>query len=399
MHMPACSSAAGSRTPPGSLPFLTVLIALFLLGSAFFAAAQTDGSLTSLRAVFEREKREIDAAYEKSGKDVAGRYVEDLKSVIRYMEQSGDEFGVAPAREESARFEREKTIPEKAEAGTPELIVKARERHRGSLKPAADERNRKLDALVGRYVNHLAVLQKQHEAGGRAMDAAAVAGEIRRAQGAAGSEDGSAPGVSRLVVQRGLMQGLALAYELRLAQNNRLSDLSGRRNSGRVLIGQAAGQSPEATAFTKFPDMITLERPLLMGGYWTLLLDVQFPLGGAGKQRVLASGGFRADHVAVSADGMLGVGADQFTGSGFNVNTLKGWRRIVAVGQYNRTLFYVDGKPAGAAQAACREKLSAFANSAGSGQPLHGALRTVAAWERALTQAEVEALPERLVPE
>ncbi|MDP6849000.1 MAG: hypothetical protein QGI24_09450, partial [Kiritimatiellia bacterium] len=100
---------------------ISVLFALLVL-SAPVAHARGDGpSLVALRSVYDEQKRMFDKPLEEKRAEASERYLADLQSLVRYMEQKGDDFGVRPVNKEIVRFKAEKTVPEESAAGTPEL--------------------------------------------------------------------------------------------------------------------------------------------------------------------------------------------------------------------------------------------------------------------------------------
>ncbi len=354
-------------------------------------------TLHSLRSVYRAEKRKIERVHEQAQSEAGARYVRDLNLVIRHMEKSGDEFGVRPAQAEIARFEREKTVPTKPELGTPELITKARDRYHEAMAPAEKAKQGKMSALTSKYVDRLIALKEQFQTQSKAREAAAVQDEIDSASSVA--KGGSHPASSRkgndaqLLLPRTYARNLALVYKPAQANAGRVTDLSGHARHGRLIGAKPDGDG--GCAFAKFGDVLENDA-LRMGGYWTIVVDTRFPLGAGGKQRVLASGGFRQEHVMVDQSGSLGTCPDQFAGCGYNVSRLKGWHRIAAVGRWNKTVFYVDGKPVGTAEGICRDDLKAIGNSTGSGSPWSSSIKSVLVWTRALTDGEIAGVPKGL---
>ncbi len=376
---------------------VSVLIGLLWACSALPLPA-AEMTLHSLRSVYKSEKRKIERVYEQAQSEAGARYVKDLNAVIRFMEKAGDDFGVRPARAELARFERDKTVPKSSVLGTPELIAKARDRYHEAMAPADKEMNERVRVLATKYVDRLIALKEQLRNRSKTREAQAVQSEIDSISSVSGGGTASSPrkgGGAQLVLPRTYARDLALVYAPGRADAGQVTDLSGHKQHGRLIVGRPAENGDGGCAFTRFGDVIETD-PLRMGGYWTVVVDARFPLGGGGKQRVLLSGGFRQDHVVVDQSGMLGTGPEQFTGCGYNVNGLKGWHRIAAVGQWSKTVFYVDGKRVGVAQGICREDLKAVGNSAGSGSPWSGPIKTVFVWKRVLTDGEIAGLPKGL---
>jgi hypothetical protein len=187
-------------------------------------------------------------------------------------------------------------------------------------------------------------------------------------------------------------KGLVLVYLMGAAEKNRIPDQSGNRLHGQLLGAHASETDKGALEFTAYQDVLELN-PLPVGSWWTLVVEAHFPLAGKGKQRVLASGGYRQDHVQVDGSGILGVSPGHFVGSGYSLKQLNGWQQLTVVAQGRQTVFYVGGKKVGIAKAVCREPLRALGNSTGSGSPWSGAIRSVLLWRRALSQQEVMSLP------
>ena len=378
--------------------FLRNTVGLVLTGAAWIASAfpspAAETTLHSLRGVYRTEKRKIERTFEQAQAESGARYVKDLHAVIRYMEKAGDEFGVRPAKAELLRFEREKTVPKEGGLGTPELLTKARTRYRKVLGPVEKRKDEKLGTLTGKYVDRLVALKEQLDGQSKQRESEAVQDEIDsvssalKGGGGPGADKGKTP---QLVLPRAYARGLALVYAPGRAKAGRVGDLSGNKRHGR-LIGGNVRTGDGGCEFTKFGDALETD-PFRVGGYWTVVVDTHFPLGAAGKQRVLVSGGFRQDHLVVDQAGTLGTSPGQFAGCGYSVSRLKGWHRIAAAGQWNKTVFYVDGKRVGETRNICREDLKTIGNSAGSGSPWSGAIRSAFVWTRVLTDAEIAAAP------
>lgn len=371
-----------------------VLAAVLTMCAGLASAAEFDGA----RRVFEREWREIDTKYDGGCKVAVERYLKDLRNVLRYMERQGDEFGVRPTKAEIARFEHERTVPKESPPGTPKLIVEARTRYQDVVAPMDKLREEKRGALVDKYVSHLSRLEARLETESRKADARAVRAEIERATAKLGGDTAGGVGGHTLVLPKMYVRGLSLIYLMSFTQGKRIPDQSGRRRHGQLIGTRPLGGKSGALGFSEYQDVIEVE-PIRLSSFWTLVVEASFPLAGKGKQRVLASGGYRQDHVVVDRNGVLGVGSGSFVGSGYNVGKLKGWHRLVAVAKGTRTEFHVDGKLVGRAEGSCRDPLTAIGNSAASGYPWGGGLRAVMLWSRALSREEIIGLPSRLAAE
>lgn len=370
-------------------------VGLVLTASAIYAhAAEFDGA----KRVFEREWREIDANYDAGRKAAVARYREDLQSVLSYMERRGDEFGVRPTKAEIERFDREKTVPVEPDVGAPELIKKAMARYQDVVTPMDVLRGEKRDALLDKYVAHLSKLEARLEQDARKGEARAVRAEIERATETCKGAESDGARSHTIVLPSMYARSLSLVYLTALTEGKRIPDQSGRRRHGQLIGTRPAGGESRALDFSQYQDVIEVE-PIRVGSQWTLVVEAEFPLASQGKQRVLASAGFRQDHVIVDNGGVLGVGAGSFAGSEYNVSKLTGWHRLTVVAKGNETAFYVDGKLVGTASGVCKEPLAALGNSAASGYPWGGALRAVLLWTRSLSREEIAGLPGQLAPE
>ncbi|NLC14632.1 MAG: LamG domain-containing protein, partial [Chloroflexi bacterium] len=161
---------------------------------------------------------------------------------------------------------------------------------------------------------------------------------------------------------------------------------------GHLLGTRQSKRDTGAIAFLEYQDTLEL-KPLRLGAQWTIVVEAHFPLKVSSKPHVLASGGFKQDHIQVNESGMLGICANTFIESGYNVNALKGWQRMTVVAYNGQTYFYVGEEGVGIAKGICKEPLQSLGNSTGSGSPWGGAIRAVMVWRRPMSQKEMQTLP------
>ncbi|MDP6523538.1 MAG: hypothetical protein QGH15_04885 [Kiritimatiellia bacterium] len=370
---------------------ISVLFALLVL-SAPVAHARGDGpSLVALRSVYDEQKRMFDKPLEEKRAEASERYLADLQSLVRYMEQKGDDFGVRPVNKEIVRFKAEKTVPEESAAGTPELLKKARARYYEIVDKAKADRNGQLKTLTQKYVSRLKAQRSRLLSNSSPAEATLFAEEIARVSSEGGDSISSAKSEIRL--PQNLSRDLRLAYTFEGISGRRVRDLSGWRRHG-AMMGVKTRTDPAEGVVCEFKGQYDAIEPEQVGedAAITISARVQFPLAQSEQARVLASGGFGKDHVVVDERGILGTGAGGFTPSKFSVGNLKGWHDLTFVCGRTRTAFYVDGKAVGVVEAACREPLKVVGNSGAGGRPWCGSVSSLMAWSRSLSSAEVEAL-------
>jgi len=75
-------------------------VCIYGLTVAGIAHAQGAEKLDTGRAAYKREKQTIEIALLDSGKAASAAYLKDLQTLVRQMEQAGDDFGVRPAKAE-----------------------------------------------------------------------------------------------------------------------------------------------------------------------------------------------------------------------------------------------------------------------------------------------------------
>ncbi|MEM7393460.1 MAG: LamG-like jellyroll fold domain-containing protein [Verrucomicrobiota bacterium] len=351
-------------------------LAVWLSLMPLLASAAGDDFLRRPRVNFDLEVRKIRIAYEAAMKKASDGYIKDLKSLARYMEKKGDDFGLRPTQNELKRFMKESSVPAESPLGTPELIVKARTRYFDVANVVEESRARKLKALAEPYLKKLGQLQPRLEQAGKAEELKILLTEIARVQSVAGME-GAEEVEAEIKLPGKFVKGLALVYLFDRAEGARIRDLSGRRRHGDILGGQQ--DEDKAYTFSGDNEMVEINNPTETA-YWTVSLRVKFPLNRKKGERVLVSNGFRQHHVAVDGQGMLGLNNGSFVSSGYDTKSLRGWHEITAVGAYNGTLFFVDGKKAGACKAVCKEAVKAIGNSAAGARPWTGAIASAVLW-------------------
>ncbi len=373
----------------------TLAITLALAGLAR-AAGPTNDPLPALRALYDQKSAALEGGLQTNRQQAIAGYARDLDAMYRAMVAKGDEFGERPTREEAKRLMREKTVPEQAPPGTPELVEKARARYFAAVRPAEAEHEARQRQLAVAYAKQLQALRAQLEQAGSADAAARVAEELERV-GALAREAAAGPAATRppLSLPPALLPGLQVAYVLVNHEGTQVKDLSSRGHHG-ALAGTTPYDVGGGTVrdFEREVDAIGLKE-LRVGREWTLAARLRFPLERPGQPRVLMSSGYRQHHVLVDERGRLGVQTETFTGSAFDAGKLSGWHELVAVAAGGSTVFFIDGQPVGIAKAVCGEPVKSFANSAAGGQPWSGMASLFLLWDRALTVEEVTALSQR----
>jgi len=366
-----------------------ILIVVMLVGMTRAA------DLSARQQIFNREWSKLDKAYEKERLTATEQYSIDLQNVLQYMENRGDEFGARPTKLEIERFAREKNIPDDPEVGTPELIITARSRYRAAVEPINKKLKKKRTDLVDQYVSHLEILKARDKAKSDTNNLQAIQAEILRVSTLLEDEENVEQRVRLAIMPGKFAKGLSLIYLMGSAQKKQIPDQSANRRHGQLLGTSKSKTDDDAIEFLEYQDALEL-KPLRLGSQWTMVIEAHFPLNRSDKMHVLASGGFRQDHIKVNESGMLGICVNNFIGSGYSVNSLKGWQRIAVVAYNGRTYFYIGGEAVGIAKGICKEPLQVLGNSTGSGSPWGGAIRAVMVWRRSISKKEMMSLPTSL---
>ncbi len=367
----------------GGIPPARAWLALFVLVTSVCA----QDFLTGPRNTFEVHKRAMGKAFREKQAAAGDQYIQTLEALITRMENAGDEFGVRPAQAEIKRFRSDRSVPQAPPVGTPEMIGKVQERYHAIVAAAKSEEEAQVKTLSERYVKALRGVEQKLKAKGRVQDAAAAAEEIRRVSG--GSDEALTQSLS---LPKKYAGNLMCVYTFEEKSGRRIRDLTGRRHGD--LQGAKPVKHPEegaAYAFSADNDMMEVEH-LNLAGSWTLLVRARFPLKPSKDPRVLLSHGYKLHQVVVDVVGELGVESGGFASSGFSVNELKGWHEVAVVASFNRTLFYIDGKPAGAAHAICAKPMKVFGNSAAGGRPWKGEIASILLWRGSMSTAEIHDL-------
>lgn len=357
-----------------------------------FGPGIASANLVRYRTVFEEESRKIEAGYVADEKKAGEDYVRYLQSVITHMEKKEDDFGLRPAKAELARFKAEKTIPEKAELGTPELIDKGQRYYRDALERARARRNEAMNTLAARYTQRLQTLGNSGEGG-------AVADEIRRVARWLDGDTGFPDGADGAVEAGGSLPGMPGGLLAAFVPDARQSEVPNRVRRGAPAVVQRAQWTSlgDGVCLRFDHEMAMLKVPeLRLRAGWTLAANVSFRRVRDEQPRVLVSHGFRRHHVMVDEVGELGVYDGDFQGSGYNVTDLRGWHCLGVVVSGGRTMFYVDGKAVGVARAACTRPVNVIGNRATGRQQWGGSVSSVYLWPRALSLKEMAEACERM---
>ena len=375
---------------------------LIVFGLARSAGAQdAAASLAAWRKVYRDQEKAFEKIVETKRADALKRYLSDLRSLVRYMEKTGDDFGLRPVNAELMRFKAEQTVPRESAVGTPELLKKARARYNELIEAAQAHKQAQMETLTQKYVARLRALRERYLANASAAeaagnpDAARIAAEIARVSSS--DADSESQTAVEIRLPRQLYNGLWLAYTFDDVTDRHVPDLSGRRRHGQVMGARTRVDPAEGAVceFKKEYDAIELERAGKDAAR-TISARVYFPLAQSKREHVLASGGFGRDHIVVDARDVLGLGAGGFMSSRFNVGKLKGWHDLTVVCGSTRAVFYLDGKAVGTVDAACREPLKIIGNSEAGGRAWCGPVSSFMAWSRPLSAAEVKALVKAL---
>ena len=176
-----------------------------------------------------------------------------------------------------------------------------------------------------------------------------------------------------------------------------VADRSGKGCTGMLVNGPAwvRGEAGEALSFSG-DAMVILPTAVPLAPLWTIGAWIQVPLPNTGAWHTLTRG--TNDHQILVAPDQVSLGsydnagATGFHDCGFRMNTLTpGWHHVAAAGSAGRTLFYVDGRPAGTIAWQSASNVLAFGNIQIGAQPF-GTLRDVRIYDTALTAAQITAI-------
>ena len=182
-----------------------------------------------------------------------------------------------------------------------------------------------------------------------------------------------------------------------------VADSSGKGYAGMLVNGPAwaQGEAGGALGFSGNA-MVMLPSALPLAPLWTIGAWFRVPLPSTGGWHTLTRG--TNDHqILISPDQVsLGsydnAGGTGFHDCGFRMNTLApGWHHVAAAGSGGRTLFYVDGRPAGTIPWQSTSNVLAIGNLQLGGQAF-GTLRDVRIYDTALTAAQITAIVGGTVP-
>ncbi len=363
------------------------------------APAKVADPLEAAKGGYKREKLAIATNLQASARAAATAYSNDLQTILRQMEKAGDDFGIRPAKAEVLRFTKTQTVPKAADVGTPELIAKAQARYHGAVDRAASEAAAKDEALAAKYIKHYTTLQTKLEAAAKPDEAAKVADELERLASGhtkAAAEVTTAMTTGRASLPKEYLSQLRLLYDFEGGTARQVVDLSGQRQNGE-LTGATKGKDPKEGAtctFTGTSDILETKE-IKLGAAWTLSVKALFPLEAKKEARVLISSAHAKHHMAVDARGILGLQSGEFSGCGYNVNSLSGWHVLtIASSSWNGTFFFVDGKLAGGAKTGgtWSPPVNAIGNSAAGGCPWSGTIASAMMWTRCLSAQEIAGL-------
>lgn len=153
---------------------------------------------------------------------------------------------------------------------------------------------------------------------------------------------------------------------------------------------------PVRGSVVKFIDgssVINMDAPIDLGDSWTISAWYNGIQSG-GAWRTLTRGSIDHQIIIQENTNVLGVynnAGGVFVTSGYTLTAaqLSGWHNIVAVGENNKTVFYIDGVKVGEANFQSKSDIVAVGNYQGLGQKFANMLDDFRVYNRALTQTEI----------
>ena len=151
-----------------------------LAGLGAEPAPKLEGSLDSLKVVYEQATAKIESDYEQGVSALDTRYPQDLNALKARVQQAGDLNGVMAVDAEIRRFETERNIPDAAAPGMPDNLLALQVAQREARAALDRDRNTKTVALVKLYLRRLEEAKKSLTMAGKLDEALAVNAEIDR---------------------------------------------------------------------------------------------------------------------------------------------------------------------------------------------------------------------------
>jgi hypothetical protein len=388
------------------IPVLVWFLIPFCMPTLLAEEAETP--LDALRSVFSNSMEVIEKDYSKSADKHMEQYRNALDRLQKDQTRRGDLEGLIATRDESKRFEKEKTLPGPPLSNHPRALSSLQSGFRKAMTQTQRKRHERTTVLMKRYLQKLGTLMKslvRQEKLDRAIVIQAEAEKIK-ARLAGGDLQGleiQPRTTTRL--PNGPGRGLVLHYTFDADEGDRVSDRSTQKNHGKVIgaTWSAEGKIGGAYEFDGKNDWIDCgnDPSLSIPGPMTISLWVKFNSKklnsglctkgtGNGGESWLLDNRFRWVR-RKAADGLPVITMNK---AGYPPGA---WYHLAAVDDGQRLRLYVDGRCVSEAIYGVESQVNDHVVSLGGRQAnngpynlmLDGLLDEVAIYSRGLSEEEI----------
>ena len=197
----------------------------------------------------EKEAAKIESTCEERLNAELARYGKRLPFVEVALKKAGNVEGVIAIKEEIVRFEKDRTVPDVSPDGLPALAEQARTGFRKAVVGFTSTKNKQTAALIRRYLVPLNELKKGLLVADKLDEAKGVDTEIKRVEfiladiearlakpeEKSGEEPQAIAGAKAIgKLPATLARGLVLYYDFDKDEGDKVTDLSGKGNDGKV---------------------------------------------------------------------------------------------------------------------------------------------------------------------